>query len=184
MKKIVFLIAIFAFPILLHSQAASGETCIWQGGAGGDWETPGNWEAGTCNDSSGNASYPATNDVIVKFDGSEDATGDANRTITINNNIALNQIIFGGGGSDQNWIFSGSDLLKTITFNGSKSQPIRMNRGYVSATFNINVTVDRSSQSQMVLGDNGTRTNNNITFGNGSTLLISNFPLKSKISQL
>ena len=40
-----------------------------------------------------------------------------------------------------------------------------MNRGNVSVTFNVNVTVDRSSQSQMVLGDSGTRTNNNITFG-------------------
>ena len=118
MKKIVFFIAIFAFPILLHSQAASGSTCIWEGGEDANWETPGNWEAGTCNDGSGNASYPATNDVIVKFDGSEGSggTNDSNRTITINNHIALNQIIFGGGGSDQNWIFSGSDLLKTITF--------------------------------------------------------------------
>ena len=47
-----------------------------------------------------------------------------------------------------------------------------MNRGNVSVTFNINVTVDRTSQSQMVLGDSGTRLNNNITFGNGYTLLI------------
>ena len=66
MKKIVFFIAIFAFPFLLHSQAASGSTCIWEGGEDTNWETPGNWEAGTCNDSSGNASYPATNDVISK----------------------------------------------------------------------------------------------------------------------
>ena len=91
-------------------------TCIWQGGSDTNWETPGNWEAGTCNDSSGNASYPATNDVIVKFDGSEADTGDTNRTITINNNIALNQIIFGGSGSNQNWTFTGSDLFKTIDF--------------------------------------------------------------------
>ena len=118
MKKIVLFIAIFLYPFLLHSQAASGSTCIWQGGVDANWETPGNWEAGTCNDGSGNASYPATNDVIVKFDGSEADTGDTNRTITINNNIALNQIIFGGGGSNQNWIFSGSDLFKTITFDG------------------------------------------------------------------
>ena len=180
MKKIVLFIAIFAFPLLLNSQAASGSTCIWEGGVDGNWETPGNWEAGTCNDGSGNASYPATNNVIVKFDGSEADTGDANRTITISNNIALNQIIFGGGGSDQNWIFSGSDLLKTITLNGAKSQPIRMNRGNVSITFNINVTVDRSSQSQMVLGDSGTRANNNITFGNGYTLLTNQGALKFK----
>ena len=179
MKKIVFFIAIFTFPILLHSQAASGSTCIWQGGSGTNWETPGNWEADTCNDGNGNASYPATNDVIVKFDGSEADTGDTNRTITISNNIKLNQIIFGGSGSNQNWIFSGSDLFKTIEFDGAKSQPIRMNRGYVSATFNINVTVDRATQSQMVLGDPGTsRLNNNITFGSGYTLTMSNNALK------
>ena len=83
MKKIVFFIAIFAFPFLLHSQAASGSTCIWEGGDDANWETPGNWEAGTCNDGSGNASYPATNDVTVKFDGSEADTGDTNRTITL-----------------------------------------------------------------------------------------------------
>ena len=176
MKKIVFFIAIFAFPILLHSQAASGSTCIWQGGSDTNWETPANWES--CNDSGGSASYPATNDVSVKFDGSEADNSDTNRTINISTNIAINQIIFGGGGSDQNWIFQGSDLLKTITFSGAKSQPIRMNRGNVSVTFNINVTVDRSNQSQMVLGDSGTRTNNNITFGSLRTLLINAGALK------
>ena len=84
MKKIVLLIAIFLFPFLLHSQAASDSICIWQGGVDGNWETPGNWEAGSCNDSGGSASYPATNDVTAKFDGSEADTGDAGRTITIN----------------------------------------------------------------------------------------------------
>ena len=183
MKKTIIIFAIFLFPIVLHSQAASGETCIWQGGAGGDWETPGNWEAGTCNDSSGNASYPATNDVIVKFDGSEADNGDTNRTITINNNIALNQIIFSTGSNNQNWTFVGSDIFKTITFNGAKSQPVRMNNSNISITFNINVTVDRTSQSQMVLGDNGTRANNNITFGNGYTLTLSNKALKFKCNE-
>ena len=178
MKKSIIFFTIFLFPFLLHSQAASGSTCIWQGGSDTNWETPGNWES--CNDSGGSASYPATNDVIVKFDGSEADNTDTNRTINISTNIALNQIIFGGSGSDQNWIFQGSDLLKTITFSGAKSQPIRMNRGNVSATFNINVTVDRSSQSQMVLGDTGTRTNNNITFGALRTLLINNGALKFK----
>ncbi len=178
MKKSIIFFAIFLFPFLLHSQAASNSTCIWQGGSDNNWETPANWES--CNDSGGSASYPATNDVIVKFDGSEADNADTNRTINISTSIALNQIVFGGGGSDQNWIFQGSDLLKTITFSGAKSQPIRMNRQNVSVTFNINVTVDRSSQSQMVLGDSGTRTNNNITFGPLYTLLINAGALKFK----
>ncbi len=180
MKKSIIIFAIFLFPFLLHSQAASGSTCIWEGGVDGNWETPGNWETGTCNDGSGNASYPATNDVSVKFDGSEAATGDANRTITINNSIALNQIIFSTGSNNQNWTFTGSDLFKIITLNGAKSQPVRMNNSNISITFNINVTVDRSSQSQMVLGDSGTRANNNITFGNGYTLLMNQGALKFK----
>ena len=41
---------------------------------------------------------------------------------------------------------------------------------------------DRASQSQMVLGDSGTRTNNNITFGNGYTLTMSNNALKFKFN--
>ena len=90
------------------------------------------------------------------------------------NNIALNQIIFGGSGSNQNWIFSGSDLFKTITFDGTKSQPVRMNNSNVMLRLISMLHVDRTSQSQMVLGDSGTRTNNNITFGNGYTLTINN----------
>ena len=69
--------------------------------------------------SSGNASYPATNDVSVKkFDGSKRTTGDTNRTITISNNIALNQIIFGPQEVIKTGYFTGSDLFKTITFDG------------------------------------------------------------------
>ena len=132
MKKSIIIFAIFLFPFLLHSQAASDSICIWQGGVDGNWETPGNWEAGTCNDSGGSASYPATNDVTAKFDGSESDTGDAGRTITLNNNIALSQIIFSTGSNNQNWTFTGSDLTKTITFDGTKSQSVRMNNSNIS----------------------------------------------------
>ena len=45
-----------------------------------------------------------------------------------------------------------------------------MNQYNGRLTFNINVTFNRTSQSQMVLGDSGTnRQNNNMTFGNGYT---------------
>ena len=167
------------FSFAGNSQATSG-TCIWEGGVDGNWETPGNWETGTCLDGSNNDSYPNGNDVIVKFDGSEDDTSDTNRTITISNDITIKQLVIGGGGSNNNWIFSGSNLFKTLTITGSKSQVLRFNRGFASFTFNVNVTIDRSSQSQMVLGDGGTRTDNAITFGNGYTLRMVQNQLKFK----
>ena len=176
MKKIVLFIVIFAFPILLHSQAAANSTCIWEGSVDGTWETPANWELGTCDDSGGNASYPASNDVKVKFDGSETTS---NRTLTINNSISLGQIIFGGSADNQSWIFSGSDLTKVLTFDGTLSQAIRINRNNVTVTFNINVDIDRTNQTQMVIGDaSSNRTNNSIIFGYGYNLSISNKPLK------
>ena len=172
MKKSIIIFAIFLFPFLLyipkllveHGTPMAQSLVYGKVEAIQIGETPGNWEANTCNDSSGNASYPATNTVSVKFDGSETDTGDTGRTITINNNIALNQLIFSSGSKSELDFFTGSDLFKTITFDGTKSQPVRMNNSNISITFNINVTVNRTSQSQMVLGDSGTRTNNNITF--------------------
>ena len=182
MKKLYLIIVLLIFPLILQSQAASGKTCIWTGSTDGTWETPGNWETGTCDDASGNASYPASNTVKVKFDGSETTN---NRTLTINNSISIQQIIFGGSGSDQDWIFNGSDNTITLTFDSAgTSQSIRMNRGNVTATFNIDIDVDRTNQTQMVLGDSGSdRPNNSITFGDGYDLSISNKPLKFTYSQ-
>ena len=37
MKKSIIIFAIFLFPFLLHSQAASDSICIWQGGVDGNW---------------------------------------------------------------------------------------------------------------------------------------------------
>ena len=139
MKKIYLIIVLLIFPLILQSQAAAGKTCIWTGSIDGTWETPGNWETGTCDDASGNASYPASNTVKVKFDGSETTN---NRTLTISNSISIQQIIFGGSGSDQNWIFNGSDNTIKLTFDSAgTSQSIRMNRGNVTATFNIDIDV-------------------------------------------
>ena len=180
MKKILLFITVLSIPMIVQSQATSG-TCIWQGGTDTNWETPGNWES-TCVDAGNVPSYPNGNDVIVKFDASEGDTSDTNRTITISNDITIKQLVIGGGGSDNNWIFSGSNLLKTLTFTGSKSQVLRFNRGNASFTFNINVTIDRSSQSQIVLGDSGTRTDNAITFGNGYNLRMVQNQLKFKFN--
>jgi len=168
-SMLVSVVLVIGLAMLSAPKLAMAASCTWTGAVSTDWATTGNWSG--CNGASGNEP-PVSGDTVT-------VAGGGNQPTISSNDVTIASLILNSGATLT--ITSGRTLTVngdiSLNANGGSTTAID-NAGTLAATAGTFTTnrSDASGTAQLVIGNSGAWTLQNITTNSNTKLTVTSNP--------